>query len=116
MLQRFEGFRLTEEPGHVDQDVLEQGTEFARVCLQIFQVVFHLLRLEDQHSSQDSSLYGRVFVVCKIDLGRLSQQTEDLFEVALRQQILRPFSLKVGHVGMPAQLDQLLRDVLWPED
>src|SRR5439155_26353683 len=83
-LQSLEGSRLTDERGNVDQNILEERVQLARVCLQILLVILHPVDLQNEHASQNSSLDCCVFVVGEINSLAFPQEAEDLFQVALR--------------------------------
>src|SRR5439155_23579202 len=87
--QSLEGSRLTEERSNVDQNILEERVQLARVCLQIRQGIRHPVNLQNEHPSQESSLDCGVFVVGEIDSLALSQEAEDCIQVALRQLLFR---------------------------
>src|SRR5439155_21622216 len=87
--QSLKGSRLTEERSNVDQNILGVRVQLARVCVQILQVILHPVNLQNEHPSQDSSLDCGVFVIGEINSLALSQEAEDLFQVALRQQLFR---------------------------
>src|SRR5207253_9985045 len=53
--QSLEGSRLTEESGNIDQNILEEGVHLGGVCLHILQIILHLVDLQNEHPSQDSS-------------------------------------------------------------
>src|SRR6266516_3905648 len=96
-------------------NILEYRVQLTRVCLQILQVILPPVNLQNEHPSQDSSLDCGMFVVGEINSLAPSQETEDLFQVALRQQLFRFFRLQVRNVGMLTNLGEFLGYLLGGE-
>src|ERR1700687_5901676 len=71
---RFKDARIAEKTGHMDENLLAQGSDFSRVLIQVRGVCRELVDLHYRHAANDPPLQGSGSICQKIHLGSTPQQ------------------------------------------
>ena len=99
LLQDLEGFRVAEETGHVDQDVLIQVLHFRRVLAQILRVLLQPVQLVQDHAAPDAASQRVGLVQTEVNARRPPQQRQNFVEAVLDRGLRRLFRAGFGGFG-----------------
>lgn len=102
-LNGFEGFAVTEEVGHADQHVAEQGLGFFRGILQVVVIGAEVRLAGDLHAPLDAAQHGGALVVFEIVTGAAAQVQQDFMQALFGDRrfvfVCRLQGFQVGIIG-----------------
>ncbi len=110
-LQLFPGRRVAEEPGHSDQELLEEDFRFLGVLLQITHITGNPADLVNTHPPLNATVDSVLLVQGEIVSALGAQQNQDLFQSALILLFQREFCLG-NDQGMAEISDDLAGQLL----
>src|SRR5207253_8085763 len=78
-----EHFRIAEESGDVDEEVVEEEIDLGGVLLEMAHVIGQLVELAQNHAAENAAVERARFVKGKIDAVKGAQQTENALQLGL---------------------------------
>ena len=116
--ERAERVRLAEEARDVDQQILVEAADLARVGLQHLQVLRHVAEAVQRHAAVDAPGDGGALVIVEVDARGASEQLEDAAPVGasrwlpgIQVSLVRRGS-RLAEKGVRRQPHQLIGDLV----
>ena len=117
--EHLENLGIAKEPGHRDEDVVEEGLDFFRVRADEVDIPGEGLRAFQRHATLDSPAECGLSVIREVDSRAGAQQLEELPRRGRVLELSRPGLLEgrlLAHVGVVRDPGDLLRDAVRRQD